>query len=305
MSRLILSIITLLACAGASAQLFPLSDYYIYNGLAINPAFAGSHDALSATVQYRDQWVGFHDAPKSAILSLHAPVFNDRMGLGFMVSRNCFGIYRETSIMGNYAYRHELYNGKFSLGIAFGITSYHIAWNDLQANDPDDIILNGNSTSSVLPDFSLGAYYYTEKYFAGISVPFFLSHFPDANSDKLVARNRFSDYNYFVTAGYNLSHFKDINLLPSILLKYNRYARIHVEYYLQAEFFERISAGLGYRNPGMLMGLISCRVNKQLTVAYSYDSDSGKAGNYKNGSHEIVLGYIFRYSREVMGPREF
>jgi hypothetical protein len=51
-----------------SGQMFPLSDHYIVNALAINPAFAGCQDALSLTASYRDQSVGFNDAPRSYIL---------------------------------------------------------------------------------------------------------------------------------------------------------------------------------------------------------------------------------------------
>ncbi len=65
--------------------MFPLSDHYTYNALVINPAFAGCSDALSATVSYRNQWVGFQDAPKSYLLSVHTPIENDRMGLGLLI----------------------------------------------------------------------------------------------------------------------------------------------------------------------------------------------------------------------------
>ena len=68
-----------------TAQMFPLSDHYVVNGLAINPAFAGCNDALSATISYRDQWVGFKDSPKSCFLSVHTPLNNDRIGLGLLV----------------------------------------------------------------------------------------------------------------------------------------------------------------------------------------------------------------------------
>ena len=150
-------------------QLFPLSDHYIYNALVINPAFAGCHDALSATLSYRNQWVGFQDAPKSINLSIHTPVYNDRMGLGLLIENNSIGIYKETSFIGNYAYRMELLNGKIALGLGFGATVYRIAWNDLEATDADDMQLMNNNTSAILPAFSLGTYYYTKKYFIGLS----------------------------------------------------------------------------------------------------------------------------------------
>ncbi|HEX2396420.1 MAG TPA: PorP/SprF family type IX secretion system membrane protein, partial [Bacteroidales bacterium] len=167
-----LLIILFMGFAPVSAQLFPISDFYVFDGLVINPAFAGSHDALSTSLQYRNQWAGFKDAPKNSMFSVHAPFFNDRMGLGFLLTRSSFGVYKETSFMGNYAYRMNLYKGKLAFGLAFGLTSYHVSWDDLKAADPDDILLSDNSSLSVVPDFSLGAYYYGRNYFAGFSLPF-------------------------------------------------------------------------------------------------------------------------------------
>ena len=122
MNRFILSILAVLFPLHLLGQMFPLSDHYVYNALAINPAFAGCQDALSATASYRNQWVGFKDAPKSYILSVHTPVFNDRIGLGLLVEKNSIGIFKETSFLGNYAYRMELREGKLALGLGFGVT---------------------------------------------------------------------------------------------------------------------------------------------------------------------------------------
>src|SRR5665648_1094470 len=103
MNRIILSILAITFQLQVTAQLFPLSDHYVVNALAINPAYAGCQDALSVTASYRDQWVGFRDAPKSYILSAHAPVYNDRIGLGLLVEKNSIGIFNENSFYGNYA----------------------------------------------------------------------------------------------------------------------------------------------------------------------------------------------------------
>src|SRR5664279_1934881 len=176
MKRLFITILAVSFSLHLSAQLFPLSDHYVVNGLAINPAYAGSQDALSATISYRDQWVGFKDSPKSYFLSVHTPVNNDRIGLGLLVEKNSIGIFKETSILGNYAYRMELSNGKLALGLGFGLTVLNTAWNELVATNAGDAQLINYPTSSVLPNFSLGAYYYTNKYYIGISMPRLLSY---------------------------------------------------------------------------------------------------------------------------------
>jgi type IX secretion system PorP/SprF family membrane protein len=287
-----------------SSQLFPLTDQYLNNPMAINPAFAGCNDALSATVLYRTQWVGFKDAPKSTILSVHTPISYDKVGLGLLIHKNSIGVFRETSISGNYAYRIELPSGKLALGIGFGISVYNTAWDELDATDPDDPQLINNPQSAVLPDFSFGSYYYSRKFFLGVSIPMFLTHELN-NSGRYKIKNRFSDYNYFVTGGYYLGLSSQVKLLPSVLVKYHPAHTPQTDLYLQAILKERIWVGAGYRSRNVLVGLLQCQLNDQLRMAYSYDFDTGSDGKYKSGSHEVVLNYAFNYLRKVAGPRQF
>lgn len=286
-------------------QMFPLSDHYVINGLVINPAFSGCQEALSATISYRNQWVGFDDSPKSQILSLHTPVKNDRIGLGLLVENNTIGIFKETSFIGNYAYRMELRNGKLALGLGFGVTLYNNAWNELKAADPDDEHLINAPNSAVLPDFSLGAYYYTKKFYIGFSVPLFLSHELDNSTGNYKITNNFSGYNYFLNGGYELGLSRYIKLLPSVLVKYHPDNAVQIDYNIQLNLKDRIWMGVGYRSKNMLVGMLQCQINYQLRIAYSYDFDFGSIGRYINGSHEVVLNYVFRYTRKVMGPRQF
>jgi type IX secretion system PorP/SprF family membrane protein len=287
------------------AQLLPMSDQYHFNPLVINPAFAGCHDAASVTIQYRNQWVGFQDAPKNITFSAHTPANRDRMGLGLLINRNTFGIYKKTELYGNYAYRHELYNGKLALGLGFGVSIYNIGWNELNAVDDDDALLLNNPSNGVLPNFSVGAYYYTKKYFIGISLPGFLSHVNDASTGKYSAKNDFSAYNYFLTGGYEIGISPMIKFLPSLLVKVHPNHATQVDCNMQLSLKERIWLGLGYRNRKMLMGSLLCHVNDQLRIAYTYDFDFGSMGKYQKGSHEILLGYIFAYKRAVNNPRQF
>jgi len=305
MNRIILSILAILFPLKMVGQMFPLSDHYIVNALAINPAFAGCQDALSLTASYRDQWVGFNDAPRSYILSVHMPVFNDRVGLGLLIEDNSIGIFKETSFLGNYAYRMELREGKLALGLGFGVNIYNTAWNELIAADPNDIQLMNNPTTAVLPTFSLGTYYYTKKYFIGISMPMFLSYELDRSTGKYKIDNNFSGSNYFFTTGYEIGISPMVKILPSILIKYHPNNGIQMDYNAQISLKDRIWMGIGYRNKDILVGMLQCQLNYQIRMAYSYDYDFSNIGKYLNGSHEFVLNYIFKFERKVIGPRQF
>ena len=304
MNRLLIILVFLLPVK-VMGQMFPLSDHYIVNALPINPAFAGAEDALSATVSYRNQWTGFRDAPENKIISIHAPTLHDRVGLGLVVERNSIGIFRETSVIANYAYRTEFNSGKLALGMGFGFTSFRNAWNDLEAIDDDDGKLTDNPATAFLPDFSLGAYYYTKTYFFGVSMPLFLSHQLNRSSGKYTISNKSSGYNYFITGGYKFGLSPEIQFLPSVLVRYHPRHIFQADYSALFTFRQKISMGCGFRNGDMLIGMLQGQINDQLRLGYSYDFNLGRIGNYVNGSHELMLNYIFRYERNVMGPRQF
>jgi type IX secretion system PorP/SprF family membrane protein len=282
-----------------------MSDHYVYNALAINPAYAGSEEALSIMVFYRNSWVGIEGSPNTTALSIHAPLNNERMGLGFFMMNDNIGISKETSFVGNYAYRMDLGYGKLAFGLGFGFIYCNTAWNKLAAQDVDDALLADNSSTGVMPDFSIGIYYSTKKYFMGISMPLFLSHEYDAAKDKYIIRNDFKEYNYFYNAGYNFEINPDIQFFPSLLVKYHNGDGIQFDINSQLILRNRIWLGASYRSKNVLVGMLQCQINNQLRIAYSYDFMIGNDALYKYNAHEIMLNYVFKYKTEVVGPRQF
>jgi type IX secretion system PorP/SprF family membrane protein len=286
-------------------QMISLSDSYLYNGHAINPAFMGSQDALSATMVYRNQWVGFEGAPKNQLLSIHAPLLNDRIGVGLQIDNQSIGIFNRTAILGNYAYRIQLQRGILAMGLGFGVSIYNNAWNELEVSDETDENLLNNPTTAVIPALSFGTYYYTRKYYIGFSLPFYLSDNMNQYAGEYKIKPDFSGYNYFLTGGYQLEINSDVKLLPSLLVRYQPKNDLQIDWNFQVSLKEMIWLGIGYRNKNMLIGTIQCQINYQVRVAYSYEFILGNIGSYLNGSHEIGLNYIFRYKRSVNGPRKF
>jgi len=116
-----ITIILFFVSLNISGQLYPLSDFYSRNPLAVNPAYSGSSDALDITFLYRHSLSGFEGSPKTLSLALHTPFFNEKAGLGFFVLNDRIGVTAENCIIGNYAYRIELRRGSLSLGLGCGM----------------------------------------------------------------------------------------------------------------------------------------------------------------------------------------
>ena len=63
--------IALFSCTVGIAQQLPQFTQYMYNTISVNPAYAGSREALSVVGLHRSQWVGFQGGPITQTLSIH------------------------------------------------------------------------------------------------------------------------------------------------------------------------------------------------------------------------------------------
>jgi type IX secretion system PorP/SprF family membrane protein len=238
-------------------------------------------------------------------LSIHAPLDNEKVGLGLLIMNDKIGVSKETNIVGNYAFRMDLGYGKLAFGLGFGLAIHSTDWNKLATQDANDEQLTNNSTTGIMPNFSTGIYYSTNNYFIGLSVPLFLTHVYDNQKGKFIIKNDFKEYNYFCNAGYIIDLEPNMRFSPSLLLKYHKGNAIQIDINSQVILRNRIWLGASYRSKNVLVGMLQYQVNNQLRIAYSYDFMVGKDARYKYTSHEIMLHYIFNYKAEVTGPRQF
>ncbi len=299
----ILILATIMVCR-LQGQNIPVTDLYFMNHLASNPAAAGSAGALNAMLQYRDQWAGFDNAPKNFSLLTDAPIGRHN-GVGILLRKNTEGATDETAVLGNYAYNLELARNRLAFGIGFGGTWCHVNWNSLQAVDPDDAVLTGQAEKAFLPDFSLGTYYYGERFYAGLSLPFFMSHEYNHSTGKYATVNRFIDYQYDLTGGYTFAPLPGLKVIPSFLASFRPHTDPVIYADIQSAIKDKVWLGIGYHRMNVLAASVQLQLTRQLRLAYAYDYDLGSLGQYKNGSHELALNYLFTFDREVTGPRQF
>ena len=158
------------------AQQSIVYSQYIYNGLLINPAYAGSHVQLSATLSYRSQWVNFEGAPQTATLGVHSSVNKSKVGLGLLATSDKIGSYTNTGIFGSYAYRiQDRKGGVFSMGLQGGLHNFRADYSSLNLKSGQDPLLSG-VINELKPNFGGGIFYYSKRFFGGFSVPVILKH---------------------------------------------------------------------------------------------------------------------------------
>lgn len=305
MKKIVKTFFCLLIPISLSGQLAPVTNQYILNPLAINPAYAGNRGALNIASFFRRQWVGISGSPTTMTLSVDAPFLDNKLGLGLIISNDKIGVTKETRLNTNYSYKINIKDGILSLGLGAGIVTTNTAWSDLVVVDQEDSYYLVDSRVFVVPDFSFGVYYTFKNYFAGFSIPRLLGYSFNFDKNKYTLKFGPEDYNYLFNTGYVFELSPKVKLFPSTLVTYSPGEKVLYDINAHVNFLDRFWAGISYRSNRSIAALLQVSVNNQFRVAYTYDFDFGKMGRYSNGSHEIMLRYEFSYKVDVVNPLVF
>ena len=165
----------LLANLAVFAQQQATYSQYMFNGLAINPAYAGHHDVLSATVLGRVQSLGVDGAPETQTFSIHTPLLKEKFSVGLLFIRDKIGVIDQMSFNASYAYRIKLSKkARLSFGLQMGFGSYNAEYTKLtMPPNTIDPVFSGDVKSS-RPNFGFGMFFHNEKLYVGVSLPHLL-----------------------------------------------------------------------------------------------------------------------------------
>jgi type IX secretion system PorP/SprF family membrane protein len=277
-----------------------LYSHYSFSGLAINPAYAGSHQALSASVSHRNQWIGFEGAPAYNIVSIHTPFKDKPMGLGLLIMNESMGLRKFTGIYANYAHKIRFRSGILSMGIKAGIGAGKFEGIDLG----DDQVFNEKSKSYLLPNFGLGFYFTAKKYNLGFSIPLLLGYKANESGD-VISYHDFSRYAYYLTGETKIRLDNNWQIKPSALLAYERASGIILDGGASVIYKEHIRCGLNYRLKQAVIMLLEYQINYQLRVGLAYDYGIGSFSEYSRSSAEITLEYNLGYKVRASNPTIF
>ena len=290
-------------CLSSFAQQHTMYTQYMFNGLALNPAYAGSHGALSMTALAREQWSGLEGAPSTQTLAVHGPIKNKRIALGLVMLRDQLGVSKEHAVYSSYSYKINMDKGTLAMGLQVGFTSYREDLNELllqhrPAADFQDV------RSSFLPNFGAGVFYSAERLYVGFSVPRMLQNSIDQENPVSAAK----EYrHYFLTGGYMLYLSKDLKLKPNFLLKIVEGAPIQLDLNANLLIHDMIWVGLSHRFGADWNALLELQITKRIRFGYAYDfASTNDLSLVHSGSHEFMLNYVFlKPEQRMKSPRFF
>ena len=310
MKKIILVVALLLSgfVVELQAQQDPQYTQYMYNMNIVNPAYAGSRGTLSIGLLGRTQWVGISDAPKTATLSIHAPV-GKNLAAGFSAIADTYGPVSEQNIYADLSYTITTSEeGRFAFGLKGGITLFDVGL--LSKIIPPQTVpgvdrLFQDDINEIFPNFGAGVYYYTDKFYAGLSAPNLLETKHLEKQSGTITRAS-EKMHYFFTSGYVFELSETLKLKPSFMAKAVSGAPLSLDVTANMLFNDRLELGLNYRLDDSIGGLVNFGVTPDLRIGYAYDYTTSNLGNFNSGTHEMFLLWDIDFSKKnLKSPRFF
>ncbi|MBC6991473.1 PorP/SprF family type IX secretion system membrane protein [Hymenobacter sp. BT491] len=318
MKGIILAAALLTTATGtAFAQQQPQFSHYGFNGMYLNPAYAGIKGQAEISsfgrIQYLNYSASFDDggSPKTIMLTGSMPVRALGGGIGFHVFRDQIAQLKITNAQVSYSKHFKIGEGKLGLGIQ-GDLSYvgQGVYRAIDANDPS--VPSNGSDHKV--DVGAGAWYESEKFYAGLSVNNLLrSKYRYDSRDSLGnvigggGTAKFLNENHaYLTAGYNIEASSSVVVTPTVLMKIvlpgkfgdsNKFTFKNNSYEagVRATLDDKYWAGVGYRYDESFTGLVGLSLFKDNAVrlGYAFDVIAFNQDARALSSHEIMISYRF------------
>lgn len=320
---ILLSLFTLLTLK-LSAQQNAQFSQYMFNGIYINPAYAGYKEELNLHSFYRNQWVGIEGAPKSMSIAVDAVANEGNVGLAFQVTSDRIGAQNSLAFFGNYAYRLRVgnsENARLSFGLAGGLVQNSIDGNKLSAIDLNDTRIPVGFRSSLYPDAKIGIFYADDRWYAGASADNLIGQYvvKQSNQDIYFPTPR---PHYYLTAGALLPINESLQLKPSFLLKDDRGGPSNLDVNAFFLIADKIWLGGSYRTAvnlydksylqkdllkkNAIVAMTEFFVTPQVRFGYAFDYSLTNIAGYSAGTHEISVGFYFRSKQvRMFTPRSF
>jgi len=339
----LLFIPVMFVCVQLMGQQRPHYTQYILNNYILNPALSGIENYTDVKISTRDQWVGLKGAPKTTYFSIQAPIgkgdyrtsstsfevpgqnprgkyywenytaAEPHHGIGMTIVNDRTGSFNRFTANATYAYHLGLTpTTNLSAGFSAGITNVSIdkSKQDFSGSgdpyDPATGAAISGELNRIRPDLGFGMWLYSKSYFIGLSaqqiIPQKLSFTDDAT---FLGKGRLIPHVFF-TAGYRFMAGEDINIIPSVMLKYvegSSKNNFQPEMNVKVQYRDQFWLGGSYRYEDGYAGMIGLNLGNTFNVGYAYDITTTALNTISKGTHEFVVGFMFGNKYSEKCPR--
>jgi type IX secretion system PorP/SprF family membrane protein len=276
-----------------TAQQDPQYTQYMYNMSVLNPAYAtGVESSLNIGSLYRSQWVGAVGAPKTLTVFAHLPL-SQKVEAGFSLISDDIGdgAKKENNFFADFAYVLELNNShKISFGLKAGFTNLQTNFNDfkLESGNPATDNAFATNRNDIMPNVGVGAFYFTDTYYVGLSAPNLLATKRFENRSGINSFSRENTHLFF-TGGYVFNISPMFKIKPAFMTKYVKGAPIAVDLTTNVLYNDKFELGAAYRLGDAISAMTNVKVTPSIRVGYAYDYNISNLGEFNSGTHEIFI----------------
>lgn len=279
---------------------------YMYNTVAVNPAYAGSRGVTSLFLLHRSQWVGINGAPVTNVFSINKPISDSNLSYGISLVNDRIGVSDNATFSADVSYFITTSaSAKLSFGLKTSLNWLSVDYSRLIIRDPNDVILSQQNEidKQFSPNVGVGVYWHSPKNYIGISVPNFLE---TKRYDDNISSTAKDKMHFYVIAGSVFDLNQDWEFKPALLTKLVQGAPLQIDISANFLFNHKFTIGAAYRWQAAVTCLVGFQVNDSWQIGYAYDTETSQLYNYNSGSHELFLRFeLFSKYNKIVSPRFF
>jgi type IX secretion system PorP/SprF family membrane protein len=335
--KFVISCMCVLLAGNVLAQQQPYYTQYILNNFILNPALAGIENYWDCKVSYRNQWVGLNGAPTTLYLTINTPLGKTaydyetpntvpdlqaknlgakqflmeytappaHSGIGFSILNDKTGPLSRIAAYGSYAYHVPVgLKTSLSFGVSLGVQEVNVDVSAVdfgQANPVDPAVLGSGYLNKLEPDVNAGLWLSNKRFFVGLSaqqiVPVPINNNGTTTSNGVVLLTGKLIPHSFLTAGYKILVTEDINILPSVMISYVQPLPMGLDLNAKIQYQDLLWLGFSYRYQRGFAAMLGVNISSSINLGYSYDYTTTQLNTVSNGTHEIVLGFLWRKNK--------
>ena len=138
-----------------------------------NPAVAGATEDLNILALARLEMIGVHGAPKSFFITADMPLTLGKTnhGVGLVVFTEAIGLFQNTHVGAQYAYKYKLFGGVLSGGLQIGLVNQSFDGTKVikvesEYHQETDAAIPVEQVSGMGLDMNFGIYYTHKRFYA-------------------------------------------------------------------------------------------------------------------------------------------
>ncbi len=264
-----------------------------------NPAAAGDYNAIHLTVGSRMQWVDFKHAPMNFYITADMPykLLGQKFGAGVKAEFERIGLYTNTRIGAQVAYKRKLGKCELSVGVQPGVFSQTFRGKEVimpedDAHQGNDEAIPKQDVSGTAFDANVGIYFKHPKFWTGFAV----THVTSPTIELKTSREAVDYYefnasrSYYFMAGGNIPINNTLfEIQPSGMFAMSNKAWA-AQVAAMVRYNRMLNIGVGYRHKDAVSAFIGVNL-KDAYLGYCYDYPVSAISKATFGSHEVFVTY--------------